>query len=202
MQIKKGLLSFIVINIVYIVYFFLLMIWLKQPVIGFRQGPPVQLPPNLIMIIQAVMSLLSLLIFGGLIYVLSAFKEAFHIKFAVAVYALFQLILNCTAFFKALYLFVITWSKPISYINYAVLLWLAISLLLVSEKSIRGYYRWFGICVLLSVALVSFLPYLYQTYGLMRYYINPGIIKLPPFVVSLVMFLRVYSDQPKSKKNV
>lgn len=199
MQIKRSLLSFIIINIVYLVYFFLLMIWLKQPVIGFGQGAPVQLAANVIVIIQVIMSLLSLLIFSGLIYLLAAFKEAWYIRLSLIVYTLSQLYYNLTSL-TATQLYTGNWFNIQIYLTYAILIWMVISLYFVKEKTVRSYYRWFGICVLLSIVLARVLPYLYENYGLMRYQINPGIIKLPSFVVSLTLFLKVYGSQPKTKR--
>jgi|GEM_PF-6186138 len=198
MQIKKSLLSFIIINIVYLVYFFLLMIWLKQPVIAFRAVSPVQLPANVVMVIQIVMSLLSLLIFSGLVFLLKAFKEKLLISIAVAAYALFQILSNVLALLN-LYPVVKGWTYLYNITNISVLLWMVISLFLVKNNTIRSYLRWFSICVLFSVLIVVFLPSIYPHIG-SGFYINPGIIKLPSFVVSLILFLKIYGNQPKTKR--
>ncbi|PTQ96899.1 hypothetical protein C8P68_104393 [Mucilaginibacter yixingensis] len=199
MQIKKSLLSFIIINIVYLVYFFLLMIWLKQPIIAFRAVPPVQLAANVVMVIQVVMSLLNLLIFAGLVFLLSSFKESFLISAAVAAYALLQIPANLIALLH-LYAAVANWITVLNIVNMIALLWMIVGLFFVRNIAIRNYFRWFSICVLLSVLLSAALPYVYVKIGMDHFYINPGIIKLPSFVVSLILFLRIYGDQPKTKR--
>lgn len=196
---RKTSLLFVIFNSLYIIYFFLLMIWLKQPLITDFSQQPVRLSNQVLAIIQIVMSVLSLLIFIGLAWVLMAYRETIVGIISIWLYLLLQAYLNMQSVLNIL-------LKPmhnifynaIGYINYVLLLFMIISIQFVSTKAIKGYYRWFGIMVLLSVVLVRLSPLLYEKYGIQWALINPGLIKLIPFVVTLSLFVKLFRTAKKS----
>ena len=189
---KKTLTVFLIANSLYILYFILLMIWLKEPIITdvFRQ--PVILSNSVLAVIQIIMSVLSLTVYIGLAWSLSQYHEKVWVVISVWIYLLLQLYFNILSVLNIYrvplpYVF----YNYTAYINYAVLLYMIVSLLLVKETVIKNYYRWFAITTLISVLLVRFTPVLYDKYGLKWALINPGILKIIPFFVSLFLFIRL-----------
>lgn len=190
---RKTALLFAILNSLYVIYFILLMIWLKQPLITDFSQQPVRLPNQVLAIIQIVMSVLSMLVFIGLAWVLRAYRETMVAVISLWLYLLLQAYLNTQSVFNIL-------LKPMhnifynatGYINYALLMFMIVSIQFVYTKAIKGYYRWFGIIVLLSIIIVRLGPLLYEKYGLKWALINPGLLKLIPFLVTLLLFVKLF----------
>ena len=196
---KKTGTVYIIVNSLYILYFFMLMLWLKEPLISDAYNQPVILSTGTLAAIQITMSLLSLFVFVGLAWVLKAFNEKNWIVIAVWVYLILQLYFNLLSVFNIyrVHMIYIFYSYTI-YVNYAVLLFLVIALLFVDNPTIKSYYRWFGTAVLMSIVLVRIAPYLYEHYNLRWALINPGIIKIIPFFITLFLFAKI-SRLPAAK---
>lgn len=198
---RKSALLFVVLNSLYIIYFILLMIWLKQPIMMGANPRSVNLPNNVLVIIQIVMSILSLLIFIGLAWVLRAYRETIVAIIAIWLYLLLQAYLNTLTVYNMLlkplpYVF----YNAIAYINYAVLIFMVVSVQFVYAGAIKGYFRWFGITAALSMILVLVTPKLYDEFQFQWLLINPGVIKIIPFVVTLLLFVKL-SKNPESGFN-
>lgn len=190
---KRTSILFIIVNSLYIIYFIVLMIWLKQPVITDVTKQPVILSNQVLAVIQIIMSLLSLLIFIGLACVLAACKEKWWIITAVCFYLLLQLYFNMLSVLSIyrLPLPYVFYNYTV-YVNYTLILFMVISLLFIQAKSVKNYYRWFGITLLLSLILVRVTPVLYDNYSLTWALINPGVLKIIPFFVSLFLFMKLF----------
>jgi hypothetical protein len=187
---KKTLTVFLIANSLYILYFILLMIWLKAPIITDVSRQPVILSNSVLGIIQIVMSVLSLVVYIGLAWILRHYHEKTWVVISVWIYLVLQLYFNMLSVLNIYrvplpYLF----YNYTAYINYAVLLFMIVSLLFVKNVVIRGYYRWFAITTFIAMLLVRFTPVLYDKYGLKWALINPGLLKLIPFVISLFLFI-------------
>lgn len=189
---KNTALAFVVVNALYIVCFAILMVWLKQPLIADITRQPVILSNGVLAAIQIIMSVLSLLIYVGLAWVLGAYHEKAWIILGVCIYMLLQAYLNLLSVLNI-------YGQPLPhlfynytvYVNYGVLLFMLIGMVLVNNNTIRDYFRWFGLSTVIAILLVRFMPYLYEHYGLKWALINPGMLKMVPFVVSLVLFIRL-----------
>jgi hypothetical protein len=189
---KKTATLYIIVNSLYILYFLMLMIWLKEPLITDVYKQPVILSNQVLAVIQIVMSLLSLFIFIGLVWILKGLKEKVWIVLAVCIYLVLQLYFNVLSVLNIyrvpmIYLF----YNYTVYVNYAVLLFLVIALLFIDNAKIKTYFRWFAIAILLSMIIVRVGPLLYENYNLRWALINPGIIKIIPFFISLFLFIKI-----------
>ena len=195
---KKTGTAYIIVNSLYILYFFMLMLWLKEPLITDVYNQPVILSTGVLATIQIVMSVLSLLIFIGLAWVLKVFKEKTWVIIAVWVYLILQLYFNLQSVLNIYRVPIINlFYNYTIYLNYAVLLFLVIALLFVDSPIIKNHYRWFGTAILLSMIVVRVGPYLYEHYSLRWALINPGIIKIIPFFISLFLFIKVSKQAAK-----
>jgi hypothetical protein len=189
---KRTSALFAIANSLYIIYFIILMIWLKEPIINDIRKQPVLLSNQVLAVIQIVMSVLSLLIFIGLAWVLTAYKEKLWITISVWVYLLLQLYLNTLSVLSIYrmpqpYLF----YNFAGYVNYAVLLYLVVGIQFVRSAVIKNFYRWFGIMVLVPILFLRVSPLLYNKYGLTWALVNPGVVKLIPFFISLFLFVKL-----------
>jgi len=187
---KKTLTAFLIANSLYILYFILLMIWLKEPIITDVYRQPVILSNSVLAAIQIIMSVLSLAVYIGLAWILNHYHEKRWIVISVWVYLVLQLYFNILSVLNIYrvplpYVF----YNYTAYINYAVLLFMIISLLLVKNAVIKSYYRWFAITTFICILLVRFTPVLYDKYGLKWALVNPGVLKIIPFIVSLFLFV-------------
>lgn len=183
---------FLIANALYIVCFAILMVWLKQPLITDVSRHPVILSNGALAAIQITMSVLSLLIYIGLVWVLSTYRERVWIIIGICLYILLQ------AYFNLLSVLNI-YRMPLPhlfynytvYVNYALLLFMLIGMVLVYNNHVREYFRWFGLTTVIAILLVRITPYLYDNYNLKWVLINPGILKMVPFVVSLALLLKL-----------
>lgn len=189
---KRLITLFIIVNSLYLLYFILLMIWLKQPLITDVSRQPVSLSNEVITVIQIVMSALSFFIFVGLAMVLKKFREHLWIIISVWLYIIVQLYLNILSILSINHVASLhVYISGILYINYGVLLYLVISFLFVNNTLIKDHYRLFGTGVLISIILVRITPLLYDNFGLKWALINPGVIKIIPFIISLLLFIKL-----------
>lgn len=189
---KKTITVFIIANSLYLLYFLMLMIWLKQPFITDITYKPVILSNSVLTVIQVVMSVLSALIFVGLAVILKALGERAWVIASVWLYILIQLYFNTLSVLSINHIAALQgYTRGMFYINYVILIYLVISFLFVNNKLIKNHYRWFATCVLISIVLVRVTPLLYDSYGLKWALINPGIIKIIPFIISLFLFVRL-----------
>jgi len=187
---KKTLTVFLIANSLYILYFTLLMIWLKEPIITDIYRQPVILSNSVLAAIQIIMSILSLIVYVGLAWVLKHYHQKTWAVISVWIYLVLQLYFNVLSVMNIYrvplpYVF----YNYTAYINYAVLLFMIVSLLFVKNAVIKGYYHWFAILTFIAVLLVRFTPVLYDKYGLKWALVNPGILKIIPFIVSLFLFI-------------
>ncbi|QKJ30143.1 hypothetical protein HQ865_10350 [Mucilaginibacter mali] len=189
---KNTAALFLIANTLYIVCFAILMVWLKQPFIADVTRQPVILSNGVLATIQITMSVLSLLVYMGLAWVLSAHHEKLWIILGVCIYLLLQVYFNLLSVLNI-------FGQPLphlfynytAYVNYALLLFMLIGMVLVHNNTIREYFRWFGLSTVIAILLVRFMPYLYEHYGLKWALINPGVLKMIPFLVSLFLFVKL-----------
>jgi hypothetical protein len=195
---KRTSALFTIVNGLYVIYFIIIMIWLKEPIISSVNRQPVMLPNQVLAVIQIVMSTLSLIIFIGLARVLHVFKESLWIVLSVCLYLILQLYFNALSVMSIYrvplpYLF----SNYMFYVNYAILLYMVVAMQFVTNYRIKTYYRWIGITIAVSLILVRVTPALYESYGLRWVLINPGLLKIIPFVVSFFLFMKLAKKQVK-----
>lgn len=189
---KKFIALFLIANVLYIVCFAILMVWLKQPLFTDITRQPVILSNGTLAAIQIIMSVLSLSVYIGLTWILSAYREKLWIILGVCIYLLLQ------AYFNLLSVLNI-YRAPLPhlfynytvYVNYGLLLFMLIGMVLVYNNHIREYFRWFGLTTVIAILLVRITPYLYDHYGLKWALINPGVLKMVPFIVSLALFAKL-----------
>lgn len=180
---------FLIANALYIVCFAILMVWLKQPLIADVTRQPVILSNGALAAIQIIMSVLSLLIYIGLIWVLSAYREKIWILIGICLYILLQVYFNLLSVLNIYHLPLphLFYNSTV-YVNYSLLLFMLIGMVLVQNNQVKEYFRWFGLTTVIAILLVRFLPYLYDNYSMKWALINPGVLKMVPFVVSLTLF--------------
>lgn len=190
---RNSAIFFTGINAVYLVFFVLLMIWTKTPIIwDVNKLPSVSLSNNALAATQIIVTVLSAVIFIGLITILNTYKEYRWVIIALTLYLLQQVFSNITSiltFYQAGHIYIL--SRYTAYFIYAILLFMVISLQFVKNRQISEYYRWFGLTILLAIILARVMPLIYGNTGIKWLLINPGILKMIPFIISLSLFIKL-----------
>jgi len=190
---RNSAIFFTGINAVYLVFFVLLMIWTKTPIIwDVNKLPSVSLSNNALAATQIIVTVLSAVIFIGLITILNTYKEYRWVIIALTLYLLQQVFSNITSiltFYQAGHIYI--FSRYTAYFIYAILLFMVISLQFVKNRQISEYYRWFGLTILLAIILARVMPLIYGNTGIKWLLINPGILKMIPFIISLSLFIKL-----------
>jgi len=195
---KKIALTFLITNLVYsICETFLFFRLNNQIIIDFSKGPPIALPLFSIWCVLPAVLLSTILV--GLYWILIIFREKRWISTVFLIFVLLRVFSTATLFFYQEWWtnFPSTSSPILLYLSYFIIACMIISIMFIKNKSIRIYFRLFGILTALAYIIPRIGPYLYDNFSITWLMINQAALFQLCTFVSLAIFVKVWINSKK-----
>lgn len=194
MKIQKPVaLFFLIVNALYVVICVIRFFYTKaQLIIDYSTSHTKQLAADSAW--KIIPEILFGLVFIGLIWVLNTFHEKLWTKLGVALFLLSKI--SIMIIIPRIQHYIYVYRNILIMFDLAIFftfIYLVVGLLLVRNKTIKQYCRWFTIGFIVSLLISVFGRVLYDDYGIRWALINEEAVSELCFTITLALFIRVFA---------
>jgi len=193
---RKTSLFLLITNVAFIIYNLLLLVVLRERFIIDVHRPPVQLAVPVWLASQAFAIICFIMVTAGLVFILKTTTQPSWISTAWIVYFLMRIGFDVIAILVATKNLSAGWlaSPAVGVVSTAIFLFFVVSGFFIKNKPIKPFYAGFGLLIFITSVITPVSHILYNDYGLAWALINPNVIKIFPFAVSLALFYSLYTQ--------
>jgi len=201
-MIKKHVaLGFVICNSIYLIACIVRFFYTgSQIIIDFSKTPPLVLPQNSLWYI--VPQLLYVILFMGLLWLLRIFNEKIWIQLGVIMFILSKIATFLILHFKDNRFLIDNtfWYDVVNIGNFVTLLYLLIALFLIKTKTLRLYFRWLAILMIISILIPRLGQILYDDFSVHGLLINSDTMTQLCFVPTLILFIKIFIFSTKDSE--